>query len=74
MAEETYTLEDVTVKRVTEKALLVSFTNDEGKVIEEWIPKSQVKETDCLADGDEGYVTMTSWIAKQKGFIEDDDD
>lgn|GEM_PF-2520401 len=71
--ENTFTLEDVLVKRVTEKAFLISLTDDEGKPVEMWLPKSQIRETDCLADGDKGYIIMTGWIAQQKGFIEDDD-
>lgn len=74
MAEETVTL-DVTVKRITEKAYLVEFENpmNNQKTQEEWIPKSQVKDTDCLAEGDEGEMEITAWIAKQKGLMEDDD-
>ena len=36
------------------------------------IPKSQVKETDCLAEGDEGTMTITPWIAKEKGLLDED--
>ncbi len=57
----------VTVKRITEKAYLVTVSNEEGKKIEEWIPKSQVTETDCLAEGDEGFMTIADWIVKKKG-------
>jgi hypothetical protein len=37
------------------------------------MPRSQVKETDCLAEGDEGTMTITNWIAKEKGLLEDDE-
>ena len=65
---------EVTVKRVTEKAYLVECEDAENKTVEIWLPKSQVKETDCLADGDEGTMEITMWIAKQKDLVEVDDE
>jgi hypothetical protein len=67
---------EVTVKRITEKAYLVELENLENKTEkteEMWIPKSQVKDTDCLAEGDEGTMEITAWIAKQKGLVDEDD-
>lgn len=64
----------VVVKRMTTKAFLVEVPREEGKPLELWLPRSQVKETDCLAEGDEGTMTITHWIAKEKGLIDDEDD
>lgn len=64
----------VVVKRITAKAFLVEILREEGKPLETWMPRSQVKETDCLADGDEGTMTITNWIAKEKGLLDDEDD
>jgi hypothetical protein len=69
---------DVKVVQITSKAYLVE-TDIESpesalpKTVEEWIPKSQVMATDCLAVGDEGTMEITEWIAKQKGWMEDDE-
>lgn len=72
--EDTFEIE-VTVKRITEKAYLVELENpaNNNKTEEMWIPKSQVKDTDCLAEGDEGTMELTMWIAKQKGLVDDDE-
>lgn len=63
---------EVTIMRMTEKAYLVEIPQEGSKPLEEWIPKSQVKETDCLAEGDEGTMTITPWIAKEKGLLDED--
>lgn len=58
-------LEDVTVKAVTEKALLVEYGDEEV-----WIPVSQVvpEETDVEFErGATGTLAVTQWIAKEKG-------
>jgi len=65
---------NVEVRRITEKAYLVVIARPNAKPIETWLPKSQVKETDCLAEGDEGTMTITYWIAKEKGLIEEEDE
>ena len=65
------TVEGDTV-RMSDKAFLVNVQMPNGKQEEHWLPKSQVKGTDCIAEGDEGYFIVTEWIAKQKGFIKDE--
>ncbi len=58
-------LEDVTVKAVTEKALLVEYDDDEV-----WIPISQIVTEDTDVDferGATGTLAVTQWIAKEKG-------
>lgn len=77
--QEQNTIEiDVKVVRITSKAYLIETDIDRPdsalpKTVEEWIPKSQVVSTDCLAAGDEGMMEITEWIAKQKGWLEDDE-
>ena len=58
-------LDDVEVKAVTEKALLVEYEEEEY-----WIPLSQVEleETEVKFDrGARGTLAITKWIAKEKG-------
>ncbi len=63
---ETVTYEGVRVVRRTEAALLIDFGENE-----EWIPLSQVdgdSEIDSAsAEDDEGEITITAWIAVEKG-------
>lgn len=79
MAEQETMEIEVKILRISPKAYLVEMfiENEESaepKKTEEWIPKSQVVETDCLAEGDEGTMEITEWIAKQKGLLGDDDE
>lgn len=66
---------DVEVLRQTVNAWLVRTEvpddSDTARLVtkEVWIPKSQVTDTDCLAAGDVGYMTITPWIAQQKGWM-----
>ena len=56
-------LEDCTVKRATEKALLVEYDGREF-----WLPRSQVSEGEKYEEGDAGVtISVTEWVAKQKG-------
>jgi len=57
----------VTIKKITEKAYLVTLVNEDNKKVDEWIPKSQITETDCLAEGDEGTMSIAAWILKKRG-------
>lgn len=51
------------VKRETDGAFLCVIDGDEV-----WLPKSQIDDPGRLAEGDEGVtVSVTEWIAKQKG-------
>lgn len=61
-----------TVKHLTSKAMLVSLTEPLPKEI--WIPLSQLKDTDCLAKGDEGYFLVPHWLAEKNELLEDEDD
>lgn len=58
---------NVTLKKITEKAYLVQTVSEEGKKVEEWIPKSQVAETECLAEGDTGKMSVADWLVKKRG-------
>lgn len=54
---------DVYVVRETELAILVEFGGRE-----EWIPQSQIDDdSEVWADGDSGTLTVSQWIAEQKG-------
>jgi len=65
---------DVTIKRMSEKAYFVATKDKKGKSVEIWVPKSQVVETDCLAEGDEGYMIVKPWFAEQANLIERKED
>lgn len=57
-------LEDVTCKRLTDKAALVVWEGEEY-----WLPLSQIEdEGAALRIGESGYcLGITPWIAEQKG-------
>jgi hypothetical protein len=61
---------DVKIKRLTDKAYFVATKDKKNKAVEIWVPKSQVVETDCLAEGDEGYLILKPWFAEQANLIE----
>lgn len=64
MAEKVQ-IQNVTVSKETESALLV---NIEGEEI--WIPKSQIDDDSEVYKKDtEGTLVITEWIAKQKGLV-----
>lgn len=49
----------------TPKAILVQCAEWEEDL---WIPKSQISDdSEVAADGDEGTLVISSWIAEQKG-------
>lgn len=56
-------LEGVTVKKVTDKAMLLAFDDEEH-----WIPISQISDPNDYEEGDEDVsISITEWIAGQKG-------
>jgi hypothetical protein len=56
------------IKKITEKAFLVK-TND----FDVWLPKSQIADPEDYEEGDENItLSITEWIAKQKGFEPDE--
>jgi hypothetical protein len=56
-------LDDVTIKRETDKALLIVWEGEEF-----WIPLSQIADAGDYHQGDEHCnLSITEWIAKQKG-------
>lgn len=73
MAKEATVEFNVKVNRITEKAYLVEFKNYKGKAVEEWMPKSQVVDTDVWAEGDSGLMTVKKWIAEKKEIIKAED-
>lgn len=58
-------IKGVVCKRETDKALLCIIDDEEH-----WIPKSQVDDdSEVYAEGDEGKLVITEWIAEQKGLL-----
>ena len=56
-------LEGCKVLRVTDKAMLVEYSDSEI-----WLPLSQVSESGQYEAGDEDVtISITEWLAKQKG-------
>lgn len=56
-------LESCTVRRVTDKAMLVAYDDEDI-----WLPLSQVSQAEQYEAGDEGVtISVTEWIAEQKG-------
>lgn len=51
-----------TLVRETDKAFLIEVNETEY-----WIPKSQVSNQEVDEDTDECLLTMSAWIAKEKG-------
>lgn len=57
--------EKVKVTKETDKALLCVI---EGKEV--WMPKSQIHEdSKVFKEGDEGTLTVSEWIATEKGLV-----
>ncbi len=62
MGQSNYvTLPNVKVKRITAKAMLVDIDDEEV-----WLPLSQIADPDNYQEGDEGSLSVTEWIAKEK--------
>jgi len=60
------TIPDVTVNKETDKALLCEIEGEEM-----WIPKSQIQDdSEVFAEGDEGDLIISEWIAKEKGLAD----
>lgn len=56
-------LEDCTVKKVTERAMLIEYDGNDV-----WLPLSQVSEAEQYEEGDEGItISVTEFIAREKG-------
>lgn len=56
-------LEECRIVRETDAAFLIEHDGEEH-----WIPKSQIADPDTYEAGDEDVtVSVTEWIAKQKG-------
>jgi hypothetical protein len=57
-------LDNVTVKKKTDRAFLLVLDDDE----EYWIPISQVSDADDYEEGDEDVsISISEWIAGEKG-------
>lgn len=72
MSGESFELDEVVRVAHTENAILVRLIDvDEEDAVEGedmwWIPNSQIEATDLYEDGDEGYVEIPMWLARDKG-------
>lgn len=64
-------IDNVLVLRATDRALFVRLPETEEWDEEEtWIPRSQVVEGDEWEVGDEGTLSVTEWLARQRGWVE----
>ncbi len=64
--DDTFTTDEVIVKKTTPKALLVEIDGEEY-----WLPKSQLgKATDVENEGDIGTIEIPKWLAEEKGLTE----
>jgi len=62
---EPVSIEEVTAKRETDKALLCVI---EGQPGEFWIPKSQIHDdSEVYEEGGEGTLVIPRWLAEEKG-------
>lgn len=55
-------LDDVTIIRATDLAFLIEW--DGGQY---WLPRSQVADPDDYSEGDVCNLSITEWIAREKG-------
>ena len=54
---------DVRAIKATEAALLCEIDG-----VEHWIPQSQIDDdSEIFAEGDEGILVVSQWLAEQKG-------
>ncbi len=64
---ESFAVEEVTCVHETDKALLVKIDGQEL-----WVPQSQIKDESEVFDGRDnsfGLLVVSTWFAKQKGWI-----
>ena len=55
---------ECTILLHTERAIKVDYQGEEL-----WIPKSQIEDVDDLPARGNSEITVTAWIAKEKGLI-----
>jgi hypothetical protein len=61
---------EIVLKHLGTKAYLVLTKEKQGKLVDLWIPKSQIMETDCLAENDQGYMIVSKWFAEKANLVE----
>ena len=66
--KETVQIQDATVVRVTDRALLCEIEGEEF-----WIPKAHIDDDSEITvhseDGDEGELIIPLWFAEEQGLI-----
>lgn len=65
MARRVVRIEDVTLKRSTEKAGLYVLDDGDDGTIELWLPWSQVLEGSVDRDGETGDLIIPLWLAEK---------
>lgn len=65
MARRVVRIEDVTLKRSTEKAGLFIIDDGDDGTIELWLPWSQVLEGSVDRDGETGDLIIPLWLAEK---------
>ena len=61
---------DVTVDAIKPRSYRVTTVNSAGKTVTMWLPKAVVYSTDCLAEGDEGYMIVNESFCKKANLID----
>ena len=64
MADDLFTFVAASVKHESEKAFLFVIDG-----VDVWMPKSQIRNCDVSKEGVDQEVTVTEWIAQQKGMV-----
>lgn len=63
--KDKHRIEDVSCLRETASAILCRIDGEEV-----WIPQSQVDDdSEVFAEGDEGALVISQWIAEQKSLV-----
>lgn len=65
MSNKTHTQSPVKFVKETQNAILIKTANED----EIWIPFSQVESIEREPNGIDGSITMSAWIAGQKGLL-----
>lgn len=67
MAASNYIHLEGKIEKETDKAFYIDF-GEQGK---HWIPMSQVADSENYKEGDIGTISITEWIAGEKGLIDE---
>ena len=69
--DEGHVIEDVTCVGETAKAIQITTVDGPDGQTMLWVPKSQIHDnSQVYKNGQEGDICVSSWWARQKGFLE----